>query len=279
MKNKHLLYLVMALAILTSCSQSFYQVYKVKTDNQLETSSNALIYEDDNCIVTYNLWAENGNIGFRFFNKTDENILLNLEKSFFILGDNAEPYYQGRTFSYSSAVSKSASNTVAKSGSVSGFNYFGLFQTNAMAATSSLGATASSGGSVSYKEPKVVIVPPNSSTLVSEFEINDALVRDCKLFKYPKAKQINTVSFNEAESPVKFANRITYSLEGATEEIVFANHFYISEVTNLPAKDVFGYEYEEFCGQKGKEQISYMKPYAPNKFFIQYTKGTDSWKH
>lgn len=33
-----------------------------------------MVYEDDNCTITYNFWKENGEIGFVFTNKTSENL-------------------------------------------------------------------------------------------------------------------------------------------------------------------------------------------------------------
>ncbi|MCW0482731.1 hypothetical protein [Gaoshiqia sediminis] len=243
------------------------------------TENNGLIYEDNNCVVAYNLWERNGNIGFQFYNKTDENIQLDLEKSFFIINGTAKQYYQDRTFTYSSTISKAASKGVTGASALSGINYFGLLKTNTLAATSNVSAMTSSGDAVSYSEKKIMTIPPKASVIISEFAINDALVRDCKLFKYPKAKQINSVSFNETESPIQFTNRITYSLESTAEPVVFANNFYVAEVTNFPSKEIFDYKYDEFCGQKSSERIPFMKPEAPDKFYIQYTKGMDSWKH
>jgi len=57
----------------------YIQVYKATPTKELTTNEYSLIYEDNNCKVSYNLWAEGGNIGFSFYNKTDQNIFLNME--------------------------------------------------------------------------------------------------------------------------------------------------------------------------------------------------------
>ncbi len=65
----------------------------------MKSNENSLIYEDDNCIVSYNLWAERGDIGFRCYNKTNSNIYVNLEESFFILNGIAHDYFKNRVYS------------------------------------------------------------------------------------------------------------------------------------------------------------------------------------
>ena len=48
-------------------------------------------------------WDILGNIGFQFFNKTDKNIYLNLEESFFILNGISYNYYRNRVFTNSTS--------------------------------------------------------------------------------------------------------------------------------------------------------------------------------
>lgn len=135
------------LLLLTSCATSaYYQVYRVipvsHSSKKIVVNDEAIIYEDTNCIVVYNFWDKNGNTGFQFYNKTDKNIYLNMEESFFIINGMACNYYNNRVYTNSigkmvsstSSSSYNSSTTNAKTKAVSGVNYFGLLQTNIIAA-------------------------------------------------------------------------------------------------------------------------------------------------
>ena len=99
MKTRILLLTVLTSFLLTSCvSTNFVQVYKAMPSDKLVMQDDRIVYEDDNCKVTYYLWSEGGNIGFQFFNKTDKNIYVKLEESFFILNGIAHNYYKNRVF-------------------------------------------------------------------------------------------------------------------------------------------------------------------------------------
>lgn len=260
MKTKNLLILAVIFALSSCMPDYFYQVYKVNPDKKIETKSDFLVYEDQYCKIFYNLWEENGNIGFSFYNKTDSYIYLNLDKSFFILNGQAYPYYQNRVFSSSSNLKTTASNSVYVS-------YFLIGTANSSSSTSY------SGSAVSRIERKILTVPSKTSIKIAEFAINYNLIRNCDLYRYPKRKEIKSVSFNKSNSPIEFSNRISYSLENSTELVEIENNFYVSEITNYPENEMYDYKDEEFCGQTNANEIKYSKEQAPNKFYLKYPNG------
>ena len=266
--------------LLTSCATtSFYQVYKaVPTDKSIKTD-NYLIYEDDNCKISYDFWGEGGNIGFYIYNKTDENIYLNLEQSFFVLNGIAYDYYKNRVYTHSTSSGATSSKATTASKSVTGFNYLDLLQTNRIQASNSIGVMTSSGFSISYNEEKVICIPSKTSKIVTEYNIIESLYRDCDLFKYPTKKQIKSKSFTKSDSPITFSNRITYTIGQSDKQIKFENEFYISEILNYPESEIFEAKYDEYCGQKSTTMTKYFKNVSPDKFYIKYTKGMDTWKH
>lgn len=95
-----LVYFAFILSLLSCQSTRYYQMYEVKTDSQMDSNSDRLIYENEHCLITYHLWNEHGNIGFKFYNKSEEDIYLFLDKSFFILNDIAYPYYSACSSSH-----------------------------------------------------------------------------------------------------------------------------------------------------------------------------------
>jgi hypothetical protein len=279
--KKTLFFLTSLIALLfASCtSVYYYQVYKVNPDNKIVIGENSLTYEDDNCKVSYDLWDENGHMGFVFYNKTNNNIYLNKEESFYIFNGIAHQYFQNRTFTSSKNIGISASKGASASTAMTGINYLDLIQTNKNSIISSVGAISSSGYSVSYTEEKNICIPSKAAKIIFEYSINDEIIRDCDLFKYPTKKQIKSISFAETNSPLKFSNRIVYSIDKSGEQILFENQFFVSEITNYPESEFIVMKYDEYCGQKGTSLIKYFKDVSPDKFYVKYTKGVDGWKH
>lgn len=103
------------------------------------------------------------------------------------------------------------------------------------------------------------------------------LFRDCDLFKYPTKKNINSIFFTDSNSPIVFSNRISYTLENSSDHIVFENNFYVSEITNYPDSEMFDIENKKYCDQDILKSV--FSFYSPDKFYLEYTKGTDTMLH
>ncbi len=271
--------LVLILLVSTSCSPGFYQVYKAEPVGNMQVGNNSLFFEDENCVVSYNLWDEGGSVGFRFYNKTDKDIFLNLDESFFILNGEASDYFKNRVFTNSSSSGSTVSKTTSASKTVAGINNFDLFQTNGIQEMNNVGFVSSAGFSVSYHERKSICIPSKTSKRVIGFKIKESIYRDCDLFLYPRKSQIKSVSFLMAESPIVFSNRIAYTIDQSDEVIKVENKFYISEITNYPKNEFVESNYSEFCGQKSMTKYDYFKTVSPDRFYIKYIKGPESMKH
>lgn len=278
MKTRKLLYAISIVLLMTSCATtSFYQVYNVKPIEESITNTDELFFEDENCKISYNLWENGGTIGFNFQNKTDNNIYVKLNESNFILNGFAYDYFKNRTFTTSESKSASTSNTSTGSVAVTGINLYNNIQTNQVKSSSSANISSSVGYAVSIKEDSLICIPPNTTKRVSEYSINNALIRNCDLFKYPRRKEIKTKAYTAEKSPIVFSNRITYEINGNSKLV--ENDFFVSEITNYPESEFFESKYDEYCGQKSSVQTKYYKFYDIDKFYIKYSKGTDYWKH
>lgn len=263
---------LLAAALLTfmlfSCTtQYYYQIYKATPLDNIVQKDNNIKYEDDNCIVSYNLWAEGGDMGFGFYNKTDQNIYLNLQESFFVLNGLSYDYFKDRVFTTTRGTELASSGGA----SYAGMNYMNLFQANKVSLVDRY--------TISYNEEKVVCIPPKTSKIISEYNVNLMLYRDCDLFKFPSRRQINTKKFDETSSPFIFSNLIAYSLGTSNNLIRLKNEFFISEITNYPSKEIVKSKGVEFCGDKSEQRSQYLNPEAPNKFYIKYKKVEDGMKH
>ncbi len=278
--NQFLVIIIIA-GIFSSCSNNiYYQVYKAETSSDIIQKENLLVYEDENTRVTYNLWDEGGNIGFQFYNKTDEPLYLHLDKSFFILNNVAHDYYRNRETTYSNNAEVATAQSSYSSRAISGFNLYNLFQTNQSSNNRAVGLKSSTGKAVSYKEEERLIIPAKTAKFIMEYSINESVLRNCDLLRFPSRRDIKTVSYSKENSPLEFSNRIAYSLGQDEELYEFENQFYVSEISNYPSKEIIVSEKEEFCGEKNQVPGEYFKDVAANKFFVKYEKtNSDTRKH
>lgn len=272
MTIRNFVFIALTALFLTSCASStYYQVYKTETSDQLTQKENALIYEDENCRVMYNFWGEGGDVGFQFYNKTNNPISLHLDESFFILNDVAYDYFRDRVVTHSKSSETSASSTLTA---------WNLLQTNMGAQGNSVENTATSGESVAFQEENIITIPAKTSKIITEYNVNNRVLRDCDLIRYPNKRQIKAITFNAATSPLQFSNRIAYSVKDSDELVRLENSFYVSEVSNYPEKEMISTENEEFCGEKSRVQSRSFNNVAPNKFYLKYSKDkTQTLKH
>lgn len=280
MKAKfYLIIIVLSVLTLSSCRTTFYQVYRAVPSDRSMADKDSLVYKDENCEVTYNLWSHGGNMGFAFFNKSKENIYLNLDECFFVRNDVANDYYLDREFTQTSNVGSKSSRKKGASVALTGLNFLGLIQSNQAAAEVSESLMTSSGSSISAKEKKIITIPPGTLKFISEYNINESLYRDCDLLKYPRRKQVKTLHFRKDDSPFVFSNRITYRVGELAEPVQFENQFYVSEITNYPEKEIVKEDYDEFCGEKSMEKYNNLKIKSPDRFYILYMKNYQDTKH
>ena len=72
---------LMLLLLLPACAPKiYYQLHEVALPEKTTLINGSCVYDDENCQIFYILWAEKGDIGFRFYNKSNENIFLNMGK-------------------------------------------------------------------------------------------------------------------------------------------------------------------------------------------------------
>lgn len=132
--------------------------------------------------------------------------------------------------------------------------------------------------SVAYHEEKVVCIPAGTTRIFEAYAISETVYRDCNLLLYPGAKKIAKLNFCEENSPVKFCNRMIYTLKGEAEAVELNHAFYVAEIANYPITKFLGEKYDEYCGQKSEFARKYEVFEAADSFYNRYTKK-GSWKH
>jgi hypothetical protein len=246
----------------------------------MSKTDKSLVYEDENCKVLYNFWEQGGNAGFHFYNKTDENIYINMDESFFICNGIAHNYYKNRVFTYSQSSSLNASKSNTTLAGQSAPNVIGVLFSIAAESSTTKGKAISSGSSTAYIEEKIICIPPKNTKIIAEYNITESLYRDCNLFIHPSKKKIKTSEFSESESPFVFSNKIAYTIGTSENLLRFENKFYVSEITNYPYDEVIVKKTEKFCEEESyPNRYEYFKNSSPDKFYIQYEKDKTNFKH
>lgn len=226
--------------MLSSCSSSFYyqicDVYSTNTPRQ----GDKYVYEDDNCKVTYDFWAENGDAGFVFTNKTDKNICVNLEKTFFVNNGVSNNYY----FS----IPKERIYIPAKSNK-------------------------------KIEEYPILTSPYRNCDLLRVVNGNRIPIHDGfgNVIRYEYVETMVTKEFDKETSPIVFSNIICYSIENSNEEIVVTNEFFIQKIANKT--DTEELKKAQVGCENEKYKVEFFVDQAPNRFYIPYNTITDKKKH
>ncbi|WP_444145132.1 hypothetical protein, partial [Barnesiella intestinihominis] len=151
MRNQILLFSL--LLTITSCTEYllYYQTYTV--ESELEQNEGSLKYENEDCALYYNLWAEYGNPGFVMENKTDSDLFVLMDRSFYIHNGVAYDYYANRE------ITESYTSTYEESISIDGkaiYPYYSFF--NPIDATKKVGYGTNHVSSITVKEQPVICI-------------------------------------------------------------------------------------------------------------------------
>ena len=239
--------------VLFSCTSSFYQVYKVEPD-QANIDSLHLVFEDQNVKTFYSFWARGGDPGFTIFNKTDQNLVLNLDSTFFVLNGVAYDYFKKRTISKSNMAASSFAYQTYPA-------YFYRAQKRRESVATS--------NEMAYEEQSKIVIPPQSGKAISEYNITSTVFKNCDLPEKPDRKNRKVLSFTKATSPMVFQNVINYSIAGKTT--VMKNSFFVKELANYHLADVMKKKFVTRCGKRSLFSIEVNKEAAPNKFYNTYS--------
>lgn len=276
MKNTFII--AAACLMLASCAPNvYYQMYQTKPITDVQVKEDCMVFEDDNCIVTYNFWKENGEIGFIITNKTSENLYIHKDECYFIKNGFAYDYYQNRLYSSSSSFASMSnlSNIYSHTSSYASANYYNVGvsasgSSNKNIYGTSFTTTGATSNGVSTPEKAIICIPPHTSKVISEFDIKSTIFRSCDLYLAPRRKDPNHLIFNQDNTPLTFGNRIAYS-KGESEELIrISNDFYVSKITNYEYKAIIETKNEKICGETTDRMIHVFKESGPDQFFIKY---------
>ena len=272
MKTLKLFLLLFASFIVASCKTNYYQVYETRSSDLVQ-KNNSMIFENEDCKISYNLWSNKGSMAFIFENKTDKDIFVDLSQSFFIKNGGANDYFQNRTFETRTYESISLGYSV-KDTYLNPTNYWeSRYDVPTTTSAKEIAkAKVGSSMSVSIKEPDFVCVPANSYKEFAYYTINPSFIRTCDKKLDQPSTDVVLKTYNENNSPLKFKNRIAYSfVNNKTSLKHIENSFWLVSVKNYSKKNAIEKkEIQKECSTfKIKQEV--FKIGGPNQFYVPYT--------
>ena len=257
MKKFKFFLLALTALMFTSCSKTFYQVYQVESD-QMTVTDEAIVFDNDDCSVHYNLWSKGGNMSFLFTNKTGQSIYLIMSESFYIQNGEARDYYKegSETFTTSYSVSEAAAASATLLGLV---NVGGKWYDGSVSATNGIKKGLSSSKSITNINPKIICIPHYSSKYITSFGILNKvqLICDDPKTNYPKTSAIVGGTYSKENSPLTFRNRIAYTANPESRDFHFIdNSFWVSSYVNYSAKAATKKIKVEQCNTSSHKSIS-----------------------
>lgn len=305
-RNKFLA--AVACLMLASCSNTYkfcqiYETQPVDKNNIRSNNKGSLLYEDDRCAILYNFWSSHGSAGFEFYNKTDEIIYVDLTKSFFSRNGMAFNLYNGYEWSETYTTSTSNSSYSSTSHGSSAYASASVLATeivqpgiirpmtsggDVVSVNRSVGAkagvsksqTASSSSSISSshavtktsKEQPLIAIPPHKAKYIPTYTIATRRIFSCDLQPYPE--QSSRITFTIDNTPLQFANYITYTIGNSNNSFAVENAFYVSAVTNYASPEIIEFKERTEPCENLKDNPHYAsKTDYGNKLYDKFTKS------
>jgi hypothetical protein len=279
--KKYTLTILLSLALIViSCSPMYQILETTSPDTKLE--NDAYVYENTDVKISYDFWSDGGSISFFIFNKLDQPIYIDWDKSHLIYNGSSYEYWfdseETKSFYSSSTQIKSSSegnaliniitDGTSTRGNASSRNTNSTYRNNVGFALTT-----------KFKPKKIIHIPSKSGIFVSKFTIskNPYYTCDFNLKSIISKTEIKTQTFSQDESPLNFRNYITYSMKESFDSSQFLdNEFYISLIQNMNLYAFKGkYEHINYCKVSGLKasKIEYPYPYKkPNRFYIKSSK-------
>lgn len=261
--------LAMVSVAFVSCNKIFYQVYTMASDN-LIMKDNSMVYENEDCQVSYNLWSDGGLVSFAFRNKTDKDIFINLNESFLVVNGNAHNYFEDKTYTCTSVFSTTYGeslgvNLSGKDAIWSNYLYTGSVNKATMKTTNT-----SVLGSITMKEQEIICIPAHSYKKIAKFRIQPDYFQKCdEKIDYPSV-EASLIAYSQDNSPIIMNNRLVYGFRQDNMDKHLDNIFWLSEIKNYSQKAAIEDRKEKGCYDLESKKVKYFKIGTPSQFYRIY---------
>lgn len=257
MRKIFLFTLVLMCSVSCSTTYQFCQIGKLESDNVILSDKGSYDYTHSDLTISYDFWSEGGEVSFAIINKSDKDIYLLTNRSFFVKNGKAYDYFKNRVLT---STSTNAPSTVI-------YNYVSQTANQHIVQTHELSR---------------ICIPAKSYKHFSEFSTHTTPYRQCGFARDSREKDGDKLTFpNSSTSPIRIENRLVFDIAGEIVPIV--NTFYVVELINILYSEGYMYisDYSKDCNGKPTSwypDVKFCKHLSPNCFYISYncTPGVDN---
>lgn len=219
---KHLL-LLASILLLSGCSY-FIQITTFESDNVKLQEDDRFLYNDDIVTIEYKINSEGPIFDFIITNNTDQDITIDLSKSYFIC--NKDVYdYAGKI----STITTHHYNFAAQSYSHGHYHAnTGYNQSNTISEGNISGVSVSETQAIVDK----LIIPPHYNRTLSSFPIDRPIYRNDEIDISIKNKTPVTGTLTKEDSPICLINSITINYNDKEHKII--NEMYVKYINVRP---------------------------------------------
>ena len=219
---KHLL-LLASIFLLSGCSY-FIQIATFESDNVKLQEDDRFLYNDDIVTIEYKINSEGPIFDFRITNNTDQDITIDLSKSYFVY--NKDVYdYAGK----SSTITTHSYNFTSQSYSHGHHNAItGYNQSNTISGGNISGVSVSETQAIADK----LIIPPHCNRTLSSFPIDRPIYSSDEIDISIKNKTPVTGTLTKEDSPICLINSITINYNDKEHKII--NEMYVKYINVRP---------------------------------------------
>lgn len=261
--------IAMLLLFVACTPQNYYQLVETKSNN-LKVEKEIITYENEDLSISYNFWGNRGNGSFVIYNKTKNEIFVDLKRSHLILNGFAYTYYQNRVFTSPkvSFFSPASDDEISEK------------RTIKLPGVSPKSVPEQAVDITTFQEERIICIPPESAQAIFGFDLMKDVYRDCSLFRFPKSKEIVSSVFTLENSPIKFENYITYDYSEDFNSVkVVRNKFWATKITNYPSTDFQTEEFLNHCSDSAKIRTNVYPYKKSSSFYLEYKLEPSSLSH
>lgn len=272
---KHFYLLISAFLLFCSCTPKiYYQVYDVETVG-LQQKGDVLVYENEDCVISYSLWGNGGNLGFVFQNKLDQNLYLVMPQCFLIHNGWALDYYDDNSYSYSATNTSSA--VVSAQASLYGLaSHYDHWHPVSVSRGAAVASANSHSNTVTFKAPKIICIPAKSSKVIDGFKMSSTVHLECenKKHNFP-SKSISYAHYDQTNTPLFINNVLVYSTDpNGNDGRKVENQFWVKSFTNYSQRAALDRYNEKDCATGAITKFVTFKMQQPFRFYNIYNSNT-----
>jgi hypothetical protein len=238
------IFILLVTLIFNSCSfTNYYQLHQISSETNSQSNNIT-----DKLGIEYDFWSSGGQVMISIENKTNKEMIVDLERSYFIKNGISYQFYanESNSTTYASSTNYSTKNQPISQRTISLKEEYTKV----------------------LNESKNIYIAPRSKILISKFKIQENRLIICDLKKIPNESK--TVSFSKENSPINL--RYFWTVYSKSDTLNIESDHFVKAISNHKKDDFINTIDTTVCGTKLPigELIEAFKFKSSNSFYVMY---------